>query len=157
MDTGQKYRVGFDPEVVTAAKVREFYAYWLKVCGNRQFPSKADIDITAIPQLAAGLILLTVHHEPLDFEYRIVGDDVASRLGNLKGQRVREAALVNVTSSAYENYCAVVQTGRPQFLEGRATVAYRSGRPCLLSRVHCPLSSNGQEIDHIISCVAFHH
>jgi hypothetical protein len=155
MGSGQKYRVGFEPEIVTAAKVREFYAYWLQVRGNRPFPSKPDIDIAAIPRLAAGLILLKVHHEPLDFEYRIVGDDVASRLGNLKGRRVREAALVNVTSSAYDNYCTVVQSGRPQFLEGRVTAA--SGQPCLLSRVHCPLSSNGREVDHIISCVAFHH
>lgn len=157
MDDGQKYRVGFDPEIVTAPRVREFHDYWLGLRRDRRFPSKADIDITAIPRLAAGLILLKVHDEPLDFEYRIVGDEIASRLGNLKGRRVREAVLVNVTSSAYENYCIVVRSGRPQFLEGRANVAYRSGQPCLMSRVHCPLSSDGQAIDHIISFVTFHH
>jgi len=157
MPSGQPYRVGFDPELVTASPVREFHEYWLKVRGSRRFPAKADIDIAAVPRLAAGLILLKIHSDPLDFEYRIVGDDVASRLGNLKGKRVRDAALVNVTSSAYENYCAVVRSGQPQFLEGHANVAFRPGQPSLLSRVHCPLSDNGHDIDHIISCVAFHH
>jgi hypothetical protein len=157
MAGGQAYRVGNDPEIVTAAPVREFYEYWVKVRGSRRFPAKADIDIAAIPRLAAGLILLKVHREPLDFEYRIVGDDVANRFGNLKGKRVRDAALVNVTSSAYDNYCAVVRSGLPQFLEGQANVAFRPGQPSLLSRVHGPLSGNGQDVDHIVSCVAFHH
>ena len=65
-----QYRVGFEPEVVTASTVREFYDYWCKVRGDRRFPSKADIEITAIPRLAGGLLLLKVHRDPLDFDFR---------------------------------------------------------------------------------------
>jgi hypothetical protein len=63
--------------------------------------------------LLSGALLLDVHRDPLDFEYRIIGQDVVARLGRLKGKRVRDAWLINVTSSAYRNYCAVVEAGAP--------------------------------------------
>jgi hypothetical protein len=120
-----------------------------------RFPSRKDIEPTEIPHLLSGIVLLDVHREPLDFEYRLLGDDVVTRLGSLKGKFVRTAALINLSSSAYRNYCEVVETGVPQFLEGLATGAYRQGRPALMSRVHCPLSADGETVDKIISYVAF--
>lgn len=147
-------RVGFDPEIVESRPVRALYEYWLKLRGDRRFPSKTDVDIAAIPWLAASLMLLKVSYDPLDFEYRIIGDEIASRLGHVKGRRVREAALLNVeASSAYGNYCAVVEAGKPQFMAGWACLPFRADEPFLLARVHCPLSSDGQTVDHILSCV----
>jgi len=148
-------RTGFDPEIVQAPAVRELYAYWLKLRGTRRFPAKTDVDLAAIPHLAASLMLLKVSYNPLDFEYRIIGDDIANRLGNVKGRRVREAALLNVDASAYRNYCAVVEAGKPQFMAGWAAIPFRADEPFLLSRVHCPLAEEGETIDHILSCVAF--
>jgi hypothetical protein len=148
-------RVGDDPAIVTNARVQEFHRYWQSRRGDRRFPAKADIEPTDIPHLLPGLVLLDVHYEPLDFEYRLIGDTIVTRLGSLKGKRVREAALLNTASSAYQNYCRVVETGMPQFLEGVAVSAYRRGRPALVSRVHCPLSSDGTGIDKIISYLAF--
>lgn len=156
MGSAPAVRIGPDPEIVSSPAVLALYDYWLSLRGSRAFPSKADFDIAAIPHLASGLILLKVFFDPLDFEYRIIGDDIVSRLGNVKGRRVREAVLLNVGSSAYDNYCAVVNERRPQFLEGLATAAISDdGRPRRLSRVHCPLSADGQQIDHIISYATF--
>jgi hypothetical protein len=101
------------------------------------------------------LILTAVLRDPLDFEYRIIGDAVVARLGNITGRRVRDTALINVTSSAYDNYCAVALSKQPQFLEGHASTAFSQSRTYLMSRVHCPLSSNGASVDYIISCVSF--
>jgi hypothetical protein len=155
MQLGRECRVGFEPEIVAAPIVQEFYAYWRKLRGDRRFPAKLDVDIADIPQLAANLMLLKVTYDPLDFEYRIIGDDIVSRLGNVKGRRVREAALLNVDASAYRNYCAVVEAGKPQFMEGWAAIPFRADEPFLLSRVHCPLAADGETIDYIVSCVAF--
>lgn len=149
------YLIGFEPDIVTAAGVRRFHDYWLALRGARRFPTKAEFDIAAIPSLAANLLLLNVYYDPLDFEYRIIGEEIAIRFKNLKGQRVREAVLVNVGKSAYLNYCAVIETGRPQFMEGWITLTDRGDRPCHLSRVHCPLSTDGETIDHIVSCICF--
>jgi PAS domain len=154
MADGRKYRVGFDPGIVTSPSVHAFHDYWQSLRGTRRFPAKAEIDVTAIPRLAPGLILLKVFRDPLDFEYRIIGDDLVSRFGDVKGRRVRETVLVNVTSSAYANYCAVVEAGRPQFLQGLAASALFED-PRMVSRVHCPLSSDGETVDHIISYVTF--
>lgn len=155
MTDSNQLRVGFDPKIATSPGVHALYDYWLRLRGTRRFPAKAEIDLAAIAPLAPGLILLEVFYEPLDFEYRIIGDDIASRLGNVKGRRVRDAALVNVGTSAYANYCDVVESGRPQFLEGLTKTAFPDRRPRLLSRVHCPLSADGQRIDHIITYATF--
>ena len=148
-------RVGADPTIATDPDVQEFHRYWLGLRRGRRYPSRRDIDPGAIPHLLPNVLLLDVHREPLDFEYRLIGDEVISRLGAQKGKRVREACLINVSSSAYRNYCAVVETGLPQFLEGPASVACLDGRRIVLSRVHCPLSSDGETIDKIFSYVAF--
>jgi hypothetical protein len=152
---GGEVRDGPDPALVPNPLVQEFYRYWLARRDDRRFPSRKDIEPTDIPHLLSGILLLDVHRDPLDFEYRLLGDNVVTRFGSLKGKRVRTAALLNISSSAYRNYCQVVETGLPQFLEGLATGAYRQGRPTLISRVHCPLSTDGETVDKIISYVAF--
>jgi hypothetical protein len=157
MQSHRKAQVSFEPDIVEAPTVQELYRYWLKLRGERRFPSKADVDIAEIPHLASCLMLLKVTYDPLDFEYRIIGDDIASRLGSMKGRRVRETALLNVNDSAYRNYCAMIEAGKPQFLHGWAAVPIRANEPFLLSRVHCPLSSDGTTIDYILSCVAFQY
>jgi hypothetical protein len=156
MQPNSKARVGFESDIVQSPAVLELYSYWCKLRGDRRFPSKSELDLRAIAHLAPSLMLLRVTYDPLDFEYRIIGDDIATRLGSVKGRRVREAALLNVDASAYRNYCAVVEAGKPQFMAGWAAIPFRN-EPFLLSRVHCPLSSDGETIDYIISCVAFQY
>jgi hypothetical protein len=154
-DDGLEARFGPDPALVTNARVLEFYHYWLARRGKRRFPSRAEIEPTDIPHLLSGIVLLDVYYDPLDFEYRLIGGDIVKRSGNLKGKRVRQASLLNPSSPAYRNYCEVVETGAPQFFEGTAIGAYRPGRPTLVSRVHCPLSDDGETINKLISYLAF--
>jgi hypothetical protein len=150
----REQRVGFDPTIVSAKSVHDFHRHWQALRGGRELPAKSDFDPTAVPHLLSGIMLLRVHDDPLDFEYRIIGEDVVARFGSLKGRRVREAALLNPSTTALRNYVAVVEARRPQFLEGVTKVA-RHDRPIQVSRVHCPLSADGERIDHIISYVAF--
>jgi hypothetical protein len=159
MPTGSKtsiaLRIGADPATVSNPLVLEFHDYWLARRGSRRFPRRADIEPTDIPHLLPGIVLLDVYYDPLDFEYRLIGGDVQKRSGNLKGKRIRQAGLLDPSSPAYRNYCAVIESGVPQFLEGTARGAYRPGRPTLASRVHCPLSDDGERINKLISYLAF--
>jgi hypothetical protein len=147
--------IGSDPAIVNEARVLAFHRYWLARKGERRFPSRADIEPTDIPHLLAGIVLLDVHYEPLDFEYRLIGDDVASRTGLVKGTRVRAAALRNPASTAYDSYCRMIASGVPQFFRGSGFTAYLPGRRLYVSRVHCPLSTDGTVIDKIISYCRF--
>lgn len=150
----REQRVGFDPDIVSAKRVHEFHRHWQELRAGRELPAKSDFDPTAVPHLLSGIMLLRVHEDPLDFEYRIIGEDVVARFGSLKGKRVRDGALLNPSTTALGHYCAVVEARRPHFLEGVTRVAWHD-RPIHLSRVHCPLSADGKKIDHIISYVAF--
>ena len=150
-------RVGYSPEIIQASpKVLQFYEFWRARCKGEALPRKSDMDPVDMRAFLANIVLTEVSYDPLDFKYRIIGEELISRLGNQTGKQVREMALINVSSSAYQNYCAVVETRRPQFLEGEAVTAVKKDRPYLMSRVHCPLSSDGETIDFIISCLTFH-
>jgi hypothetical protein len=154
-DAQQAARVGDDPAIAGEARVLEFHRYWLARRGERRFPTRDDIEPTDIPHLLSGVLLLDVHYAPLDFEYRLIGGDIVARSGLLKGKRVREAALRNPASTAYDNYCRMIASGVPQFYRGSGAAVYMQGRKIAVARVHCPLSSDGTVIDKIISYFAF--
>ena len=148
---GARARTGTTPEIVSSPLVRQFHEFWRSRCRDGRLPAKADMDPIEMRAFLRNVVLSEVHYDPLDFEYRIIGDELFAHFGNLTHRRVREATLANVTS-AYSNYCAVVESRQPQFLEGDAFTAFRQDRPTLISRVHCPLAS-GERVDHIISCI----
>jgi hypothetical protein len=87
--------IGDDPAIAGDARVLAFHRYWLARRGARRFPARRDIEPTDIPHLLSGILLLDVHYDPLDFEYRLIGGDIVARSGLFKGKRVREAALRN--------------------------------------------------------------
>lgn len=151
----ERVRIGMSPDVVTIPLVRQFHAFWQLRCRDGRLPAKRDMDPVDMRAFLPNLVLTAVLAEPLDFEYRIIGDAIAARLGNIAGRRVRQAALINISSSAYDNYCAVARTRQPQFLEGYAASALRPDRLYLTSRVHCPLAADGETVDTIISCISF--
>jgi hypothetical protein len=152
----QAVLVGDDPAIAGDERVLEFHRYWLARRGERRFPRRADIEPTDIPHLLAGIMLLDVTYDPLDFEYRLIGGAIVDRSGFLKGKRVREAALRNPSSVAYDNYCRMIASGVPQFLRGSGVTAHgQPGRKITVARVHCPLSTDGETIDKVISYFAF--
>ncbi len=153
--TQGRVRVSSTPDIITSEMVRRFHQFWLSRCKDGRLPRKSDMDPVEMGPFLSNILLTEVHGEPLDFKYRIIGEEIIARLGNMTGKRVRETALINVTGSAYQNYCAVVQSKQPQFLEGAVITAFKNDRPYLISRVHCPLSSDGETVDFIISYLSF--
>jgi hypothetical protein len=151
----QTATIGDDPAIAGDARVLEFYHYWLARRGERRFPARRDIEPTDIPHLLSGIMLLDVYYDPLDLEYRLIGGAIVARSGLLKGKRVREAALRNPASTAYENYCRMIADGVPQFFRGSSAAVHMQGRKVAVARVHCPLSTDGTVIDKVISYFSF--
>src|ERR1700686_2209004 len=128
-----KLSVGDSPDIIrTSTKVIQFYEFWRSRCKAEALPKKSDMDPVDMDPFLANIVLTEVFYDPLDFKYRIIGEELISRLGNPTGKRVREMALINVSSSAYQNYCAVVEAKRAQFLEGEAVTASKKDRPYLM-------------------------
>ncbi|HTS91471.1 MAG TPA: PAS domain-containing protein [Stellaceae bacterium] len=150
------FKVGTTPDLVSSDLVRKFHDFWLSRRGTKVLPTKAEMDPVDMAQFLPNIVLTEVIPKPLDFRYRIIGEEIVSRLGNMTGKRVREMALNNLSGSAYQNYCFVTASRQPQFLEGEAVTAFKPDRPYLMSRVHCPLSTNGTDVDFIISCITLH-
>lgn len=149
------FRAGLDPAIVSNPHVLDFYRFWQSRCDGRAMPSRADMDPILMARFLPSLILLRVFRDPLDFEYRIIGEDIISFLGNMTHQRVRQSVLFPVTGTAYANYCFVAEQQRPQFFEGLADTAFKRDRKYTMSRVHCPLAEPGGAVDYIVSCVVF--
>ncbi len=148
-------RIGTDPAILSNQHVLDFYHLWQNRCRDGHIPSRADMDPLLMGRFLSTILVSRVYYDPLDFEYRIIGEEVIALLGNLTGKRVRSAAMINLAGSAFANYTFVVEHKVPQFLEGPASPAFRKERRYVMSRVHCPLSADGEVVDHIISCVAF--
>src|SRR5205809_909346 len=83
-----------------------------------------------------------------------VGDDPAI-VTNARVREFHDYWLARRGERRFPARSDIEPTGVPHLREGIAVSVYRQGRPMVVSRVHCPLSSNGDTIDKIISCLAF--
>ena len=52
---------------------RHIYDYWLSISGEREYPSRADINPAHIVRLLPFVSLIDIHRSPLDFRYRLSG------------------------------------------------------------------------------------
>ncbi len=93
----------------TSALVREIYAYWNDLRGDRVMPMRSELDPSAIPSHLPGLLL--IKFEGLDetgtgiYRYRIVGEtEIRSRGHNPTGKLVQEGYLYSSLDAALEEY-----------------------------------------------------
>ncbi len=94
----------------------EAVAYWDHIRGDRDVPTRADIDPADIPKLLPHLVLLDVFHEPRDFRYRLVGTTVEEFMNKYyTGVRMSELPHQRPPSQIWKSCCTVVGSRRPLF------------------------------------------
>lgn len=103
---------------VASPILREGYRYWLSKRGERAFPSRADFDpLVEIPRLARNIMLLDVLHDPLDFQYRLIGDKMREHMGaNWVGRRWSEIEFQRPPNPIWLHHQWVVEHREPRFL-----------------------------------------
>lgn len=91
---------------ICSQQVREMYAYWAALRGDRAMPHRDELDPAQIKRYLPGIMLVDVHWgPPLDFIYRLVGTrEVESRGADPTGQRVAEAYFAASAEDALDNY-----------------------------------------------------
>lgn len=130
--------------------------YWASLLGGRRFPSRREINPTAIPRQLLNISLVDVSHDPLDFRIRLVGQHVRNRMGAVAGKRVAETVRPDQgLQSVLDRYARCVQEARPV----RALFRIRSLIPphdgIWVEAVSCPLSGDVPDrVDHIVTFAA---
>lgn len=143
--------IGFDE--LRFAPVREGLQYWQSLCGARAYPARDQIMPRAICRILCSALLIKVIEGGADFEYAIVGDEVARTYrAHLARRKLSEVAVEMPVSSAYwgtvyRDICAIRQPRAVRYsvqLDNEANFADAEA-------VLLPLGPDDETVDHIIT------
>ena len=134
--------------------LRQFFQYYLKKCGNRLFPSRSDLDPLDFPYALGDITLVNVHHNPLNFSFRLDGSHHVERFGfDLTGRSLDDFPYPDMRQSIFDSYKDVIDHREPRRYFRDLESA---GRWFRYETLLLPLSSDGTTIDMIVSVISFH-
>lgn len=134
--------------------LRRFFEYYLEKRGDRPFPARADLDPVDFPYALGDITLVDVHHNPLNFSFRLDGSRHVERFGfDLTGRSLDEFPYPEMRQAIFDSYRDVVEKreARRDFRELES-----AGRWFRYETLLLPLSSDGTTIDMIVSAISFH-
>jgi hypothetical protein len=137
-------------ERIGRAELRQLYAHWDALRGERFAPARRDLDPTRIPRLLPCLVLV----EPLEarrLRYRLAGTDVEHFFGGrMTGRCLDELASGEYLRFIEGLYHTVIERRVPVYAENTYTE-----RGLATSRLMLPLSSDGARVDMILAGQVF--
>ena len=136
-------------------RLRRLYEYWDEKRGNRRAPSRADINPTEIPELLGYVNIFEVQDEPRDFKVRLNGSEVTRMLGQeITGKWCSEVLTGEDAERCNRAFDICVDEWTPAIVE--TSLAF-CGKPHTAQIfVALPLSSDGQDVDTMITAHAYH-
>ena len=138
---------------ILSPSVRDGVDYWAGLLAGRSFPSRREIDPTAIPRQLLRITLVDVTYDPLDFHLRLVGQHVRDRMGATPHTRVADTVkpdqgldrLLKRYRMCVERRCPI--RGLFQFIP-----LLPPRTPIWVEAVSCPLSGDDPaQLDHIVT------
>lgn len=110
MDSRAEFEAGLDPE-----RLRAGFAYWCSLLEKGEdVPRFSRFEPSAIPRLLSNIILLEVREAPLDFRYRVIGQDVVDNLfANYTGQWLSDIPHQAEPGPLIDSLGAAVRERRP--------------------------------------------
>ncbi|MBK5263918.1 MAG: PAS domain-containing protein [Alphaproteobacteria bacterium] len=125
-----------DPDLAT------LYAYWVRQCGSRPMPRRADINpkdiVSVIP-----LVFIADICRPLRFRFRLVGTAICNRWReDLTGRWLDELSFDGELEGVLEQYASVARTGIPRI--DKEEFVNQETRYLHYQRLLLPLSDDGQ-------------
>ncbi len=138
-------------ETIENSKLRQLYTDWNRLRGDRDCPSRADIDPIEFKYLLGNIALIDVLYRPLHFRFRLVGTHLVTRWGfDLTRKMLDDFPNQSFRGFLRANYIQVVTQRRP----------VRGTQPMVFQRqlydyefLWLPLSGDGRKIDMIMSGV----
>ena len=133
-----------------------FYDYWVSLCGNRQMPSRKDIDPVQVPRgFLPNIMLIDILHDQRRYRYRLIGSNIVIATGeNRTGRFFDEFSFFRDHPSVIPEYETVVKTRRPLYsLEPFTNFISESNYE--VDRLMLPLSDGGQFVDTVLVLFQF--
>ena len=122
--------------------LRTLYAYWVRQCGSRPMPRRADIDPSDIVSVLPVVFIADISR-PLRFRFRLVGTSICSRWkDDLTGKWLDELSFDGEREAVLEQYASVARTGIPRI--DKEEFVNEESRYLHYKRLLLPLSEDGQ-------------
>jgi len=128
--------------------LRQLYQYWKAKCGQRQFPSRQDIDPLDFPYVLGWVMLIDVAHEPLQFRFRLYGTELAQRMRlDMTGKTLDQHPQPEFRAYLEQSWRTVLECRHPThgFFD-----RYVDSRMLRFESLRLPLSSDGSVIDMLM-------
>jgi len=152
METLAAPRFSSGRSLAEESPIRAFHAYWRERAGARAWPRRDEIDPLDIPRLLPHLMIL----EPTTADglrVRLAGTHLVNHLGaDPTGGELRARACGEPFARVAAMLArTVVRAGAPAIASGRRHGA--DGTRRRVRHLMCPLSTGGERIDRLISCI----
>lgn len=141
-------------DTIRSKIIRSGYEYWKSKCDGNKLPTWSDINPADIKPLLPNIVVIHVLQDPLDFLEKITGEMVLARsVLNSMGKNWRDYEGRGPESVIWGVFEDVVNSKQPSF----QTIPYvgKHKEFMEIETVICPLSSDGETIDRIISFVDY--
>ena len=127
-------------------------AYWRAKKGDRDFPSRAEIDPLEFTKALPRVMMVEVSDDPLEFRYRVAGTGLFAMHGQeLTGKLARELDPPEFGALIHRHYAEVIARRVPILHAIELTV---NSLATSYARIILPLSSDGMAIDRLMTCEA---
>ena len=124
------------------------YAYWNERRGDREFPSRADIDPLQFKYALGSVSLVECLGDPPRFRYRVVSSSLTLTLGyEMTGRCTEEIPEPDVRAYVEALYQRAIDARKPLYEAGTAML---DGRRWHYRSLVLPLSSDGVVIDMLL-------
>jgi hypothetical protein len=127
------------------------YNYYQRLCGERAFPKRGDIDPTEISSGLPYISIADYQAEPFRVRFRLIGSEIERHYGNdARGRWLDEMPWepknIDDTTLIYRRVC---EERRPLF--GLSYVTWEDRTDHIFEWAVFPLSDNGETITHALS------
>lgn len=143
---------------VRSQRLADFIRYMIAIHPADRLPGRQDFDPLRIPALLPGVVLVAVHRLEgrIRFQMKVVGQDVADAAPVRTKDRFLDEVVAELPGASViiDTRMKVLETGHAYLRQGPPTMPF-TFKMTALEYVHCPLASDGQTIDQIVSCFSY--
>lgn len=105
---------------IGSEKLHRIHAYWLGQCDGDRLPRRAQMEIDRLGYILPNLNLVDVHHDPLDFRFRVHSVKGADYVdADLTGRSVRDYPDPQYATFVWAVFQAVVESREAKMVSER--------------------------------------